>query len=110
MNTYFDRFILFCIILNTGCLAYTWHGEPPNISLILDKFNLVFNIIYTIEAAVKLIAFDKDSFKDGWNNFDIVIVVAALFGFISKSIEGLDIGASTNLIRIFRISRIFKKP
>lgn len=47
-------------------------------------------------------------FKDGWNNFDIVIVIAAWFGFISKSIEGLDIGASTNLIRIFRISRIFK--
>jgi hypothetical protein len=31
MNIYFDRFILFCIVFNTGCLAFTWHGEPDNI-------------------------------------------------------------------------------
>ena len=83
MNQYFDRFILICIIINTGCLAYTWHGEPPDLQDMLSHFNLVFNIIYTIEAGVKLIAFDKDYFKDGWNNFDFIIVIAAWFGFIS---------------------------
>ena len=31
INAYFDRFILICIIFNTGCLAYTWHGEPPDL-------------------------------------------------------------------------------
>lgn len=108
MNVYFDRFILFCIVLNTGCLALNWHGEPESLKDYLDIFNLIFNIIYTIEASVKLIAFDYDYFKDGWNIFDFIIVVAAWFGFISSKIEGLDIGASTNLIRIFRISRIFK--
>lgn len=108
MNSYFDRFILFCICFNTACLAFTWHGEPPNLQGILDNFNLAFNIIYTLEAAIKLIAFDKDYFKDNWNNFDFVIVIAAWFGFISQQIEGLDIGQVTNLIRIFRISRIAK--
>jgi hypothetical protein len=58
MKKSFDRFILICIILNTGCMATTWHGEPPSLKGILAKFNLGFNIIYTIEAAVKLIAFD----------------------------------------------------
>ena len=74
----------------------------------MAHFNLGFNIIYTIETIIKLIAFDKDYFNDGWNVFDFIIVVAAWFGFISQHIEGLDIGALTNLIRIFRISRIFK--
>jgi hypothetical protein len=92
VNPYFDRFILLCIILNTGCLAYTWHGEPPELEKTLSHFNLVFNIIYTIEALVKLIAFDKDYFNDGWNIFDFIIVTAAWLGFISTKIEGLEIG------------------
>lgn len=31
MNQYFDKFIIFCIIFNTGCMAFTWHGEPPGV-------------------------------------------------------------------------------
>jgi len=38
----------------------------------------------------------------------LVIVGAAWLGMIINSIEGLDIGASTTVIRSFRISRIFK--
>ena len=38
----------------------------------------------------------------------MVIVGAAWLGMIINSIEGLDIGASTTVIRSFRISRIFK--
>lgn len=108
MNPYFDRFILFCIILNTGCMATNWYGEPPELRLYLADVNLVFNVIYTIEAIIKLIAYNKDYFKDGWNVFDFIIVIAAWFGFISSQIEGFEIGSLTNVIRIFRISRIFK--
>lgn len=108
MNIYFDRFILICIIMNTFCMAYTWHGEPPTLPETLAHFNLAFNIIYTIEAIVKLIAFDKDYFRDGWNVFDFTIVIAAWFGFISSKIEGFELGNFTNLIRIFRIMRMFK--
>jgi hypothetical protein len=53
---------------------------------------LGFNIIYTIETTIKLIAFGTDFFKDGWNSFDFVIVLAAWFGFIAKNIDGLDLG------------------
>lgn len=108
MNPFFDRAILLCIILNTVCMAVNYYGEPPQLQEYLAHANLGFNIIYTIEAIVKLIAFDKDYFKDGWNNFDFIIVIAAWFGFISSKIPSLDIGSSTNVIRIFRISRIFK--
>ena len=89
-------------------MALTWLGEPPELEQILSIFNLAFNIIYTLEAMIKLVAFDKDYFKEGWNIFDFVIVIAAWFGFVSTHIKGLDIGPSTNVIRIFRISRIFK--
>jgi len=107
VNSYFDSTILICIMLNTMILACTWHGEPPEFAVEFEKANLAFNIIYTIEAGIKLIAFGCDYFKDNWNRFDFVIVIAAWFGFISGHV-GLDVGEVTNLIRIFRISRIFK--
>jgi hypothetical protein len=65
-------------------MAATWHGEPPSLQEEMANFNLAFNIIYTLEAIIKLIAFDCDYFKDGWNNFDFIIVIAAWFGFISE--------------------------
>lgn len=74
----------------------------------LANFNFVFNVIYTIETIIKLIAFDKDYFTDGWNVFDFIIVCAAWLGFVSENVEGFDIGALSNMIRIFRIARIFK--
>lgn len=96
-----------CILINTICLALTWYDEPTYVAGIIAPINLAFNIIYTIEAAIKLIAFGKNYFNDGWNKFDITIVVVAWLGMILNNV-GLNIGASTTVIRSFRISRVFK--
>ena len=104
----FDHLIFGCIVLNTVCLALTWYGEPPGLAAVLETVNLAFNIIYTIEALIKLIAFGTEYFSEGWNNFDFVIVLAAWLGSAASRIDGLDIGASTTVVRSFRISRIFK--
>lgn len=104
----FDTFIFVCILLNTVCLAMSWYNEPDTLAPNLETINLVFNIIYTIEFAIKFIAFGSSYFSDGWNNFDLIIVVSAWLGMIINSIEGLDIGSLTTVIRSFRISRIFK--
>ena len=87
-----DNFIFFCIMVNTICLSLTWYNEPEALKSWLENINLIFNIIYTIEAMIKLIAFGGDFFKDGWNTFDFVIVIAAWVGFIAKNIDGLDLG------------------
>ena len=57
---------------------------------------------------IKLIAFGSDFFKDGWNSFDFVIVVAAWVGTAANNIEGLELGHLTTIIKSFRICRIFK--
>jgi hypothetical protein len=103
----FENGIFMCILINTICLALTWYDEPTYVAAIIAPINLAFNIIYTIEAAIKLIAFGKNYFNDGWNKFDITIVVVAWLGMILKNV-----GASTTftktVIRSFRISRVFK--
>lgn len=107
-NKIFDTSIFICIVLNTICLTLTWYDEPDGLAPVLETINLVFNIIYTIEALIKFTAFQKDYFNDGWNIFDLVIVLAAWIGMIINSVEGLDIGSSTTVLRSFRISRVFK--
>jgi hypothetical protein len=97
-----------CIILNTIGLSLTWYNEPSQLKGQLEKINLVFNIIYTIETIIKLIAFGSDFFKDGWNSFDFVIVLAAWVGTAANNIEGLELGDLTTIIKSFRIMRIFK--
>lgn len=56
-NEVFDGFIFICIILNTICLSLSWYDEPQDLSQVLEKINLGFNIIYTVEAVINLIAF-----------------------------------------------------
>ena len=87
-----DNFIFLCIVINTIVLTLTWYNEPPTLKGYLEQINLIFNIIYTIETVIKLIAFGKDFFKDGWNCFDFIIVLAAWLGFIAKNIDGLELG------------------
>lgn len=103
-----DNFIFLCIIINTVCLSLTWYNEPLYLKGYLENINMVFNIIYTIETTIKLIAFGSDFFKDGWNSFDFVIVVAAWVGTVANNIEGLELGQSSTIIKSFRICRIFK--
>lgn len=74
----------------------------------MDKVNLVFAIIYTIEAIIKLMVFKKVYFSDGWNNFDFVIVVMAWLGVLVEKAFKLNVGPVTTVIRSFRIARVFK--
>lgn len=86
-NVIFDNFIFCCIILNTICLTLTWYNEPTELKKFLESINLVFNIIYTFEALIKMSAFGFDYFKDGWNSFDFIIVVSAWLGFLADRLN-----------------------
>ena len=101
-------FILTCIILNTVCLALSWYGRPDSVSSVLEVLNYIFTFIYTFEFLIKLIAFKKDYFSDGWNNFDFAIVLIAWMGIIALQVFNIDVGPATTIVRSFRISRILK--
>jgi hypothetical protein len=104
---YFGSSIFICIILNTVGLGLTWYNEPAGLSGVLDILSTIFNIIYTIEAIIKIIAFGWAYFADGWNNFDFTIVVVAWFGQISVA-AGAEAGTLATVVTILRIMRVFK--
>ena len=69
--------------------------------------NVVFTGIFTLEALVKLFAYNPTGyFHDPWNLFDFVIVVGSLVDIVftlqqSSSGGGVNIG----FLRLFRVAR-----
>jgi hypothetical protein len=72
------------ILANSISLAlYDYNDRDSNGSKnkILDKMNVAYTIIFTIEAVMKMIAkgliIHKDSYlRSGWNIIDIVVVIS----------------------------------
>jgi len=104
----FDNGIMTCIVFNTFCMALTWYDQSPVIPQYLWYVNTFFNIVYTVEAALKLTALGKDYFESGWNMFDFTIVVATWSEEIIKLFIEINLNSSTAVIRTFRVGRIFK--
>ena len=66
----------------------------------LDTISLVFTLLFTAEATVKLLALDYHYFREAWNCFDFVIVVSSLME------EFTTIDFNPTMIRIFRVFRL----
>jgi hypothetical protein len=89
-------------------MAATWYGENETYTKNMEHVNTAFTIIYTVEAIIKIFVFGKLFFKDGWNNFDFMIVVVAWLGFFLETVFKLNVGSAATVIRSFRIARVFK--
>ena len=74
----------------------------------LEILNYIFTVIYTIEMIVKMTAFGKGYFKDGWCLFDFAIVLSAWIGIILLQVFDIDVGSISTIIRSFRIARVLK--
>lgn len=53
--------------------------------IILNKINLVFIVIFTMECVLKIIALRHYFFTIGWNIFDFVVVILSIVGKYSAS-------------------------
>ena len=86
---WFDTIIMASILFNTICLALTWYGEPEELPVLLKKVGVLFNIVYTIEASMKIIALGSKYFDDNWNRFDFIIVLVTWTERIAKYALGV---------------------
>ena len=51
----FQRFILFCILINTFSMGIEYHDQPDWLTKTVEISNLVFSIIFAIEMVLKLL-------------------------------------------------------
>ena len=74
-----------------------------------EEANTVFAIVFNIEMFMKLLALRMSYFRDSWNKFDMVVVIATDAGITVKLMNMGDSFASiSTVIRGVRILRMFK--
>ena len=75
-------FITFCIVGNIITMMLAENDQTSTRTLVLDRINFTFSVIFIIEMVLKLLAFSKGYFLSGWNWLDFIIVGASILDII----------------------------
>jgi voltage-gated sodium channel len=100
----FQALIISVIVANALVLGLeTYESLDDDIGGVLSALNGVFLGVFTVEVAMRLLAFGRrpqDFFRNGWNVFDFVVVGAAYLPFVRESVTLL------RMARLLRIARL----
>ena len=95
-------------------MAVSYEGAPASYERGLYIVNLIFTILFTLEAILKIIAYGAVYFTSSWNNFDFFVVISSLFEILltylsSSSFQILTVGPQlARVLRILRVSRLLR--
>ena len=100
----FNNFIIGVILVNAVVIGLSTYVTDPAAVRAISGIEIACLVVYIVEIALRFTARDSTAayFKDGWNIFDIVIVVAALI----PAANG--IGPVLRIFRVFRVLRLVK--
>ena len=80
----FDLFIMVCILLHMVILSLKWYGQSEQVLEIFQNFYFAFHVIFTIEAAIKIIALKLQYFRNAWHLFDFSIVALTSISLVLR--------------------------
>lgn len=80
---------------------------PKSIDLAVQIINYIFSVIFILEAIIKIVALGFEYFKDSWNIFDFLIVIATIISTILELATNMN-GARATVVRAFRVARVFR--
>lgn len=71
--------------------------------------NIIFTVIYTLEAVLKIVGWGKAYFRSGWNWFDFLIVLVSWVG-VALDLAIVDGGLDFNpsILRVLRVLRVVR--
>uniref|UniRef100_A0A3B3SXP9 Sodium channel protein n=1 Tax=Paramormyrops kingsleyae TaxID=1676925 RepID=A0A3B3SXP9_9TELE len=101
----FDIMIMMLIIFNMVTMMVETDEQIDYMQIILNKINLVFIVIFTMECVLKIIALRHYFFTIGWNIFDFVVVILSIVGIVLADIIQKYF-VSPTLFRVIRLARI----
>ncbi|CAK4798029.1 unnamed protein product [Aphanomyces euteiches] len=102
----FEGAIIGCILLNMTAMTVTYSGQPQWMTAAINALNKICLAIFTMEAVLKLAAYGRSYFKEGWNRFDFVIVVLTAISELLPQNSSFSAGATA--IRVFRVGRALR--
>ena len=72
-------------------------------------FSQVFTTFFLFEAILKLAALSKEYFANGWNIFDLVIVVGSLLDLGLEGVDGISVMRGMRLVSGVTTRRIRRR-
>uniref|UniRef100_A0A4W6ECR7 Sodium channel protein n=1 Tax=Lates calcarifer TaxID=8187 RepID=A0A4W6ECR7_LATCA len=101
----FDISIMILICLNMVTMMVETDDQSEETEVVLYWVNFIFIVIFTGEFLLKLFALRHYYFTNGWNIFDVVVVILSIVGmFLADLIEKYFV--SPTLFRVIRLARI----
>uniref|UniRef100_A0A3Q0SWB2 Sodium channel protein n=1 Tax=Amphilophus citrinellus TaxID=61819 RepID=A0A3Q0SWB2_AMPCI len=101
----FDISIMMLICLNMVTMMVETDDQSEETENVLYWVNFVFIVVFTGEFLLKLFALRHYYFTNGWNIFDVVVVILSIVGmFLADLIEKYFV--SPTLFRVIRLARI----
>lgn len=88
----FDISIMMLICLNMVTMMVETDDQSKETEDVLYWVNFVFIVIFTGEFLLKLFALRHYYFTNGWNIFDVVVVILSIVGKYSKLLSHLCLG------------------
>ncbi|XP_039379426.1 sodium channel protein type 5 subunit alpha-like isoform X6 [Mauremys reevesii] len=106
-NQAFDIIIMILICLNMITMMIETDDQSSEKTDILHKINLLFVAIFTVECIMKLLALRHYYFTNGWNIFDLSVVIVSIVGtMLSDIVNVFENFFSPTLFRVIRLARI----
>uniref|UniRef100_A0A671XYD1 Sodium channel protein n=1 Tax=Sparus aurata TaxID=8175 RepID=A0A671XYD1_SPAAU len=101
----FDISIMILICLNMVTMMVETDDQSKETEEVLYWVNFVFIVVFTGEFLLKLFSLRHYYFTNGWNIFDVVVVILSIVGmFLADLIEKYFV--SPTLFRVIRLARI----
>ncbi|XP_051835222.1 sodium channel protein type 10 subunit alpha [Antechinus flavipes] len=108
----FDVAIMVLICLNMITMMVETDDQSKEKTRILNRINQFFVAVFTTECVLKVFALRHYYFINGWNIFDLIVVVLSItslvFSGIMKSLENYFSPTLFRVIRLARIGRILR--
>ena len=111
----FELAAMGCIVLNMIALACPYSGMSATYESVLDGINLLFTLLFILEAGIKLLAQGCTGyFAQSWNVFDFAVIICSLVEIainnaLASQVKLLRVGPQiTRVARVLRISRLFR--
>lgn len=100
----FNRFIISVILINAVLIGLSTYLSDERALRAIAAIEAVCIAIYLVEITLRFLARDSTPafFRDGWNIFDLAIIIAALI----PASNG--IGPVLRILRVFRVLRLVK--
>jgi hypothetical protein len=106
---YFEGFIMSLILINSFLFMMKKSRQDKHQEDIIETINIVFFIIFCMEAFLKIICMGKEYFYDDYNKFDFFIVSLTIITMtIEKTTQTDSLGKETSILRIFRLGRVLR--